>query len=259
MKPFEYKLPINKYFLSLLQKEESLFNLINDYFENTTVDNYKEQHKKIKKYNEYDIKIDYGFEYIKSNETGKITTMDSYLVLEGKTFNLKLQRQYFEGEWSLVQYNYQKRAVDHYLLIANHLLGYKKLIKDKSLLKATQSLSDKPNKITIELRDKPEKYEQKVQISPENYNYKSLPYTIDLTKKLNSGDFNMLSIMCGSLEEYKKSIDISEINMLNNDDDSLLTFLKEETLFNILKNDKIPLTENKSLIKKISNAIRNKI
>lgn len=259
MKPFEYKLPINKYFLSLLQKEESLFNLINDYFENTTVDNYKEQHKKIKKYNEYDIKIDYGFEYRKSNETGKITTMDSYLVLEGKTFNLKLQRHYFEGEWSLVQYNYQKRAIDHYLLIANHLLGYKKLIKDKSLLKATQSLLDKPNKITIELRDQPEKTEQKVQISPENYNYKSIPYTIDLTNKLNAGHFNMLSIMCGSLEEYKKALDIAEINMLNNDDDGLLTFLKEETLFNILKNDKIPLTENKSLIKKISNVIRNKI
>lgn len=259
MKPLDYQLPINKYFLSLLQKEENLFNLINDYFENTTIDNYKEQHKKIKKYNEYDIKIDYGFEYRKSNETGKITTMDSYLVLEGKTFNLKLQRHYFEGEWSLVQYNYEKRAIDHYLLITNHLLGYKKLIKDKNLLEAAKSLLDKPNKITIGLRDKPQNNEKKVEISPENYNYKSLPYTIDLTKKLNSGDFNMLSIMCGSLEEYNKAMDISEINMLNNDDDSLLTFLKEENLFNILKNDKIPLTENKSLIKKISNAIRNKI
>lgn len=259
MKPFEYKLPINKYFLSLLQKEESLFNLINDYFENTTIDNYKEQHKKIKKYNEYDIKIDYGFEYRKSNETGKITTMDSYLVLEGKTFNLKLQRHYFEGEWSLVQYNYQKRAIDHYLLMSNHILGYKKLIKDKSLLEATKSLLDRPNKITIELRDKPAKSNYKIQISPENYNYKSIPYTTDLTTKLNTGDFDMLSIMCGNVEEYNKAIDLSEINMLNNDDNSLLNFFKEDALFNILENDKIPLSKNKNLINKISNVIRNKI
>lgn len=238
---FNYSNSIDLYFVSLLKKENLLFNLIEDYFKNTNFNNYEVQEKKINSFKELNIHI-----RSELKEDGELK-----LTFGNKSFLINLSRKINED--NEINYSYLTDT-NNKMLITNKSLAFKKEIESVNLLEQLKELQEDlrynlSNNIVIGIKN--EDSFNKTKIMFENLNVSSSEYTMNLTEEVNKNNIDVLEVLKGNKEKYKESIEIAEFNLLKNDDNILIDFLKNENIFNFLSNERLPIKENKNLLRNI--------